>query len=363
MDKWLLSRLNTTVRLVDEHLGGYRIPEAAKALESFVDEMSNWYVRRSRERYWKEGMEQDKINAYMTLYTALVTIAKISSPMIPFMCEDIYQNLVRTVDKNAPESVHLCSFPEADMSLVDEELEKNMEAVLDIVQNGRAARNGAVMKNRQPLAKMFVKSDFVPDEKYFEIIEEELNVKQVEFIDDVASLVSYSFKPQLKTVGPKYGKHLGAIREWLTNIDGSAAKAELDTEGKLTLEHDGETIKLFEEDLLIDVKQKEGYYTFTDKGVTVTLDTTLTPELIEEGMVREIVSKLQTMRKEAGFEVMDHIRVGCVGNENIAKAILNNREEISSDVLALEISCDSLSGYEKEWDINGETVKLSVEKL
>ena len=363
MDKWLLSRLNTTVKLVDEHLAGYRIPEAAKALESFVDEMSNWYVRRSRERYWKEGMEQDKINAYMTLYTALVTIAKISSPMIPFMCEDIYQNLVRTVDKNAPESVHLCSFPEADMSLVDEELEKNMEAVLDIVQNGRAARNGAVMKNRQPLAKMFVKSDFVPDEKYFEIIEEELNVKKVEFIDDVAELVSYSFKPQLKTVGPKYGKHLGAIREWLTNIDGSAAKVELDTEGKLTFEHDGETIKLFEEDLLIDVKQKEGYYTFTDKGVTVTLDTALTPELIEEGMVREIVSKLQTMRKEAGFEVMDHIRVGCVGNETVAKAILNNREEISSDVLAREISCDSLSGYEKEWDINGESVKFSVEKL
>ncbi|MBR5460257.1 MAG: isoleucine--tRNA ligase [Clostridia bacterium] len=363
MDKWLLSRLNTTVRLVDEHLAGYRIPEAAKALESFVDEMSNWYVRRSRERYWKQGMEEDKVNAYMTLYTALVTVAKISSPMVPFMCEDIYRNLVCSVDKNAPESVHLCAFPEADMSLVDEELEKNMETVLDIVQNGRAARNGAVMKNRQPLAVMFVKSDFVPEEKYFDIITEELNVKRVEFIDDVAELISYSFKPQLKTVGPKYGKHLGAIREWLANIDGSAAKRELDTEGKLTLEHDGEIIKLFEEDLLIDVKQKEGYYTFSDKGVTVTLDTALTPELVEEGLVREIVSKLQTMRKEAGFEVVDHIRVGCTGNDVIAKAIINNREEISSDVLADEISTESLAGYEKEWDINGEQVKLSVEKL
>ena len=363
MDKWLLSRLNTTVRLVDEHLAGYRIPEAAKALESFVDEMSNWYVRPSRERYWKQGMEEDKVNAYMTLYTALVTVAKISSPMVPFMCEDIYRNLVCSVDKNAPESVHLCAFPEADMSLVDEELEKNMETVLDIVQNGRAARNGAVMKNRQPLAVMFVKSDFVPEEKYFDIITEELNVKRVEFIDDVAELISYSFKPQLKTVGPKYGKHLGAIREWLANIDGSAAKRELDTEGKLTLEHDGEIIKLFEEDLLIDVKQKEGYYTFSDKGVTVTLDTALTPELVEEGLVREIVSKLQTMRKEAGFEVVDHIRVGCTGNDVIAKAIINNREEISSDVLADEISTESLAGYEKEWDINGEQVKLSVEKL
>ena len=363
MDKWLLSRLNTTVRLVDEHLAGYRIPEAAKALESFVDEMSNWYVRRSRERYWKQGMEEDKVNAYMTLYTALVTVAKISSPMVPFMCEDIYRNLVCSVDKNAPESVHLCAFPEADMSLVDEELEKNMETVLDIVQNGRAARNGAAMKNRQPLSVMFVKSEFVPEEKYFDIITEELNVKRVEFIDDVAELISYSFKPQLKTVGPKYGKHLGAIREWLANIDGSAAKRELDTEGKLTLEHDGETIKLFEEDLLIDVKQKEGYYTFSDKGVTVTLDTALTPELVEEGLVREIVSKLQTMRKEAGFEVVDHIRVGCTGNDVIAKAIINNREEISSDVLADEISTESLAGYEKEWDINGEQVKLSVEKL
>ncbi len=363
MDKWLLSRLNTTIREVDDNLAGYKIPEAAKALESFVDEMSNWYVRRSRERYWVQGMEEDKINAYLTLYTALVTVAKISSPMVPFMCEDIYRNLVCNVDKNAPESVHLCSFPEVDETLIDAELERNMEAVLDIVQNGRAARNGAAMKNRQPLAKMFVKSEFVPHEKYYDIIREELNIKGVEFIEDVGELISYSFKPQLKTVGPKYGKHLGFIREWLANIDGSAAKRELDAEGKLTVENNGETIKLFEEDLLIDVKQKEGYYTFSDKGVTVTLDTALTPELIEEGMVREIVSKLQTMRKEAGFEVVDHIRVGCVGNDVIAKAILNNSEEISSDVLADEISTDSVSGYEKEWDINGETVRLSVEKL
>ena len=363
MDKWLLSRLNTTISKVDENLAGYRIPEAAKALESFVDEMSNWYVRRSRERYWKEGMEEDKVNAYMTLYTALVTVAKIASPMVPFMCEDIYRNLVCSVDSSAPESVHLCAFPDVCEKLIDKDLENNMQAILDIVQNGRAARNGAVMKNRQPLAKMFVKSEFVPDEKYFSIIEEELNVKSVEFCESMEELLSYSFKPQLKTVGPKYGKHLNSIREWLSGIDGSAAKRELDTNGKIKNVFGGDEVVLFEEDLLIEIKQKDGYYTFSDKGITVSLDTTLTPELLEEGLVREIVSKIQTMRKEAGFEVMDHIRVGCVGSDKISKVILNNADEISSDVLSDEFCTDKTSGYEKEWDINGEKVKLSVEKI
>ncbi len=364
MDKWLLSKLNTMVGEVDSCLENYKIPEAAKALDNFVDEMSNWYVRRCRERYWVQGMTDDKIAAYMTLYTALVTVAKASAPMIPFMAEDIYQNLVRSIDKNAPESIHLCSFPEVNASMIDKTLEANMDAVLDIVVNGRAARNGAVIKNRQPISKMYVKSDFVPDVLYHDIITEELNVKSVEFIDDASEYISYSFKPQLKTVGPKYGKHLGKIKEYLASVNGSEAKAELDRNGVIALSFDGDAVALAEEDLLIELKQKEGFWAVTYKGVTVVLDTTLTPELIEEGNVREVISKIQTMRKEADFDVMDHITVYVSGNSKISDLILRNKEEISTDVLADGIAVDSAcDGYEKEWDINGEKVTLGVKKI
>ena len=364
MDKWLLSKLNTMVGEVDNCLENYKIPEAAKVLDNFVDEMSNWYVRRCRERYWVQGMTDDKIAAYMTLYTALVTVAKASAPMIPFMAEDIYQNLVRSIDKNAPESIHLCSFPEVNASMIDKTLEANMDAVLDIVVNGRAARNGAVIKNRQPISKMYVKSDFVPDVLYHDIITEELNVKSVEFIDDASEYISYSFKPQLKTVGPKYGKHLGKIKEYLASVNGSEAKAELDRNGVIALSFDGDAVALAEEDLLIELKQKEGFWAVTYKGVTVVLDTTLTPELIEEGNVREVISKIQTMRKEANFDVMDHITVYVSGNSKISDLILRNKEEISTDVLADGIAVDSAcDGYEKEWDINGEKVTLGVKKI
>ncbi len=364
MDKWLLSKLNTMVGEVDSCLENYKIPEAAKALDSFVDEMSNWYVRRSRERYWVQGMTDDKIAAYMTLYTALVSVAKAAAPMIPFMAEDIYLNLVRSIDKDAPESIHLCSFPEVNTSMIDKTLEANMNAVLDIVVNGRAARNGAVIKNRQPISRMFVKCDFVPDSLYHDIITEELNVKSVEFIDDASEYISYSFKPQLKTVGPKYGKHLNKIREYLANVNGSEAKAELDRSGVIALSFDGDAIALAEEDLLIELKQKEGFWAVTYKGVTVVLDTTLTPELIEEGNVREVISKIQTMRKEADFDVMDHIIVYVSENSKISDLILRNKEEISTDVLADGIAVDSAcDGYEKEWDINGEKVKLGVKKI
>ncbi len=362
MDKWLLSRLNTMVGEVDTCLENYKIPEAAKALDSFVDEMSNWYVRRSRERYWVQEMTQDKINAYMTLYTALVTVAKAAAPMIPFMAEDIYRNLVCTLDANAPESVHLCSFPEVDSRMLDKELEKNMNAVLDIVVNGRSARNGAVIKNRQPISKMYVKSDVVPDTLYHEIITDELNVKAIEFIDNADEYISYSFKPQLKTVGPKYGKHLAQIKEYLANVDGSAAKAELDSAGILALTFDGDAVALAPEDLLIELKQKDGFYAVSYKGVTVVLDTTLTDELIEEGYVNEIISKVQTMRKEADFDVMDHITVYVSGNAKIAELVTKNSREISDVVLADSFVSDAVAGYTKEWDINGEKVTLGVEK-
>ena len=363
MDKWLLSRLNTTVGEVDNCLANYKIPEAAKALDSFVDEMSNWYVRRSRERYWVQGMTDDKVSAYMTLYTALVTIAKASAPMIPFMAEDIYRNLVCSIDSSAPESVHLCSFPEVNTSMIDKSLEDNMNAILDIVVNGRAARNGASIKNRQPIATMFVQAPFVPDASYHDIIKDELNIKSVEFIDDASEYISYSFKPQLKTVGPKYGKHLGKIREYLSNVDGSEAKAELDKNGALALSFDGEAVALTEEDLLIELKQKEGYYAVAYKGVTTVLDTTLTEELIEEGFVREVISKIQTMRKEADFDVMDHITVYVKDNDKIVDLILKNKDEISHDVLADGIAVDSVGAIlEKEWDINGEKVVLGVKK-
>ncbi|MEE0265426.1 MAG: isoleucine--tRNA ligase [Acutalibacteraceae bacterium] len=362
MDKWLLSRLNSTVKTVDNSLANYKIPEAARALQDFVDEMSNWYVRRCRERFWVQDMTQDKINAYMTLYTALVTIAKASAPMIPFMAEEIYLNLVRSLDETAPESIHLCMFPEVDESAIDSQLEANMDEVLKIVVLGRSARNGSTMKNRQPLGKMSVKAENALDKFYVEIIEDELNIKSVEFTDDVSGFVSYSFKPQLKTLGPKFGKQLGEIRTALAEVDGAKAKAELNETGTMTLTLSSGDIKLTEEDLLIDVKQMEGLYTVTDNGITVVLDTTLTPELIEEGFVREIISKIQTMRKDAGFEVMDNIVIGVADNDKIAEIISRNSDEISTDVLATEITAVT-DGFVKEWNINGEKVTLSVKKV
>ncbi len=362
MDKWLLSRLNSTVKTVDNSLANYKIPEAARALQDFVDEMSNWYVRRCRERFWVQDMTQDKINAYMTLYTALVTIAKASAPMIPFMAEEIYLNLVRSLDETAPESIHLCSFPEVDEVAIDSQLEANMDEVLKIVVLGRSARNGSTMKNRQPLGKMSVKAENALDKFYVEIIEDELNIKNVEFTDDVSGFVSYSFKPQLKTLGPKFGKQLGEIRTALAEVDGAKAKAELNETGTMTLTLSTGDIKLTEEDLLIDVKQMEGLYTVSDNGITVVLDTTLTPELIEEGFVREIISKIQTMRKDAGFEVMDNIIIGVADNDKIAEIINRNSAEISTDVLATEITAVT-DGFVKDWNINGEKVTLSVKKV
>ena len=362
MDKWLLSKMNTMVKSVDENLGAYRIPEAARALQEFVDDMSNWYVRRSRERFWAKGMEQDKINAYMTLYTALVTVAKAAAPMIPFMTEEIYRNLVCSIDKTAPESVHLCDFPQADAAHIDQELEANMDEVLKIVVLGRAARNTANIKNRQPIANMMVKAPKVLDEYFTEIIRDELNTKKVTFSDDVESFVSYSFKPQLKTVGPKYGKLLGGIKQALSSLDGQKAMAELKADGALHLDINGEPVVLSADDLLIETAQSEGYVTEQDNEITVVLETTLTPELIEEGFVRELVSKIQTMRKEADFEVTDRILVYASGNDKIADILKNNAEEIKAEVLADDIVLGSTKGYEKEWNINGEKVVMAVEK-
>lgn len=362
MDKWLLSKMNTMVKLVDENLNNYRIPEAARALQEFVDDMSNWYVRRSRERFWAKGMEQDKINAYMTLYTALVTTAKAAAPMIPFMTEDIYQNLVRSIDTKAPESVHLCNFPEVNEAWIDPELEKNMDGVLKVVVMGRACRNTANIKNRQPIGKMFIKAGFTLPEFYQEIVEDELNVKSVEFTDDVRNFTSYSFKPQLKTVGPKYGKLLGGIKQALAEIDGNAAMDELNTDGSLKLNINGQEVVLFKEDLLIDTAQTEGYVSEQDGETTVVLDTNLTPELVEEGYVREIISKIQTMRKEAGFEVTDKISVTHNGNTKIAELMKGHEGEIKSEVLAMTVTEEPVKGYSKEWNINGEKVTLGVEK-
>ncbi|KAA6136134.1 isoleucine--tRNA ligase [[Clostridium] symbiosum] len=362
MDKWLLSKLNTLVKEVDDDLANYRIPEAARALQDFVDDMSNWYVRRSRERFWAKGMEQDKINAYMTLYTALVTVCKAAAPMVPFMTEDIYQNLVRKIDKDAPESIHLCDFPAADENCIDKELESRMDEVLKIVVFGRAARNTANIKNRQPIGKMFVKAEKALPEFYQEIIEDELNVKEVIFTSDVRDFTSYSFKPQLKTVGPKYGKQLGSIKKALAEIDGNKAMDTLNESGSLTFDFDGENVVLTKEDLLIDTAQVEGYISEGDNSITVVLDTNLTPELVEEGFVREIISKIQTMRKEAGFEVMNHINVFQDENEVIAGILKKYTDEIKGEVLADNIMLGQTGGYAKEWNINGEKVMLGVEK-
>jgi isoleucyl-tRNA synthetase len=362
MDKWLLSKMNTMVQAVDTNLANYRIPETARALQEFVDDMSNWYVRRSRERFWAKGMEQDKINAYMTLYTALVNVSKAAAPMIPFMAEDIYRNLVCSIDKNAPESVHLCDFPEADQGQIDKELEANMDEVLKVVVMGRACRNTANIKNRQPIANMFVKAPFKLPDFFADIIREELNTKEVTFTDDVRDFTSYSFKPQLKTVGPKYGKLLGGIREALPKLDGNAAMDELNANGCLKLDIKGQEVVLLNDDLLIDTAQIAGYESLQEGEITVVLDMNLTPELMEEGFVRELISKIQTMRKEAGFEVTDRILIYASGNERIEEILKKNADGIQSEVLADEIVLKSVDGYVKEWNINGETVTMGVKK-
>ena len=362
MDKWILSKLNSCVKTVDEYLDGYKITEATRVLESFVDELSNWYVRRSRERFWVKDMPEDKVNAYMTLYTSLVTVAKVAAPMIPFMTEDIYRNLVCNVDKSAPESIHLCDFPVADESMIDTELEKNMDSVAFVVVLGRACRNAANIKNRQPVAKMYVKCDNTPDESFVAVIAEELNVKSVEFTDNVREFTTYSFKPQLRTVGPKYGKHLGFIRGALTTLDGNAAMDELEANGAIRFENAGEEILLTKEDLLIEMTKKEGFESLSDKGVTVVIDKRLTPELIEEGNVREIISKIQTMRKDSGFEVMDNIKVAFTGNAAVWQIAEKNSAEICDETLAVSVSEGTLE-FSKEWNINGEKVTISVEKV
>ena len=362
MDKWLLSKLNSAIKAVDEDLANYKIPEAAKALQSFVDDMSNWYVRRSRERFWAKGMEQDKINAYMTLYTALVEICKTAAPMIPIMTEDIYQNLVRSIDANAPESIHLCDFPKVNEAHIDKELEENMDRVLKLVVMGRACRNTANIKNRQPIGQMYVKADFELSEFFDAIVADELNVKNVTFTQEVRDFTSYSFKPQLKTVGPKYGKLLGGIKNVLSGLDGNAAMDELNANGCLRFEVNGEEVVLNREDLLIDTAQMEGYVSEDDNGITVVLDTNLSEELLEEGFVREIISKVQTMRKEADFEVMDKIVITYEGSEKAETVFAKNADEIGAETLALEVKKATPAGYVKEWKINGEAVTLGVEK-
>ena len=362
MDKWLLSRLNSTVKSIDDNLSNYRIPETTRAIQTFVDEMSNWYVRRSRARFWSKGMEQDKINAYMTLYTSLLTICKASAPVIPFITEDIYQNIVRSVDKSAPDSIHLCDFPTVDENIIDTQLETDMEHVLDAVVLGRSCRNTSNIKTKQPVAKMYIKADWQLSDYYTDIIAGELNVKNVAFASDVSEFTSYSFKPQLRTVGPKYGKLLGGIKTYLAEVDGLAAMASLKESGELKFEVNGEEVVLKEEDLLISSQEKEGYISTSDNDITVVIDANLTPELIEEGFVRELISKIQTMRKEAGFDVMDTIRVYVSDNAKIVEIMANNAEKIKSEVLAVDIINSELSGYQKQWSVNNEEVTLAVEK-
>ena len=360
MDKWILSRLNTLIRDVDGHLSAYRVTETAKALQAFVEELSNWYVRRSRERFWAKGMEQDKINAYMTLYTALVTVAKAAAPMVPFITESIYRNLVCSVDKNAPESVHLCDFPEADESLIDEALEKDMALVLEIVVLGRAARNEANIKNRQPVANLFVKAERTLSPYFVEVIENELNVKAVTFKEDMEAYLSYSFKPQFKVLGPKAGKRMAEIKNVLAKVNGHAAKTELDTTGKLHIELSEGGFDLLPEDVEVTMAQTEGYICQRYGGVTVALETTLTPELVEEGFVREIISKVQVMRRENGFEVTDHITVAVTGNEKIAEILRKNEDALKKVTLADTVIYEAPEGFSKEWDVNGEKVTITV---
>ena len=363
MDKWLLSRLHTTIDAVDDNLANYRIPEACKALQQFVDEMSNWYVRRGRESYWSVGLEHDKINAYMTLYTALVTTAKVAAPMIPFMAENIYQNLVRSVDADAPLSVHLCDFPEAKCEWIDKTLEDSMDQVLEIVVLGRAARNAASRKNRQPLAQMFVQTAATLNGEYVDIIKDELNVKEVVFTDQMDGFMSYTLKPNFKTLKAKYPAQIGAIRALLTGLDGNAAKKQLDTVGNLSFNLEGVDVKLEAEDLLIEAAPRDGFYSLSDHGVTVALDTVLTEQLINEGNLRELVSKIQTMRKEAGFNVMDHISVTLTGESSLCALVEAEGESICTDILADRITVTEPTGFVKEWDINGKMMTIGVEKI
>ena len=363
MDKWILSKLNSTVKKVDSLLDSYKITESTRVLESFVDELSNWYVRRCRERFWVKDMPEDKVNAYMTLYTCLVTVAKLAAPHVPFMTEEIYRNLVCSVDKSAPESIHLCSYPVCDESLIDASLEENMEEVVDVVVLGRACRNAAAIKNRQPVAKMYVKADKTPDESFIAVISEELNVKSVEFTDNVSAFTTYNFKPQLRTVGPKYGKYLGGIRAALQNLDGNAAYAELEANGAIHLDIQGADIELTKDDLLIEMTKKEGFESLGDRGVTVVIDKNLTPELIEEGNVREIISKIQTMRKDSGFEVMDNIKIAVCGNAVVEAVAERNAEEIKDETLGVSLEIGVTLANSKEWNVNGENVTISVEKV
>ena len=362
MDKWILSRLNTTIKVVDKQLSNYEITEASKTLQEFVDDLSNWYVRRSRERFWQKGMEQDKINAYMTLHTVLVTFCKICAPMIPFMTEEIYQNLVRTNDPTAPESIHLCDFPVRDDKMIDKDLESDMQLVLEASTLARSARNAANIKNRQPLSKLYIKAERPLNDYYKAILADELNVKEIDEIDDASGYISYKFKPQLKTLGPKYGKLIGEIRNALANLDGAKAKKELDTDGYVTITVSTGDIQLAAEDLLIETKQTEGFESVSDNNIIVALDTHITPELLEEGFVREIISKLQTMRKEADFNVMDNIKVYITGNDKVAEIAANNRDEIKKNTLAVSIENTPGEGYTKQWDVNGEEVTFTVAK-
>ncbi len=361
MDKWILSRLQTLNKYVDECLEGYKLTEPARAMAEFVDELSNWYVRRSRERFWAKGMEQDKVNAYMTLYTVLDTVVKLAAPFTPFITEEIYANMVKKVDASAPESVHLCDWPAYHAEWVDTELETNMDLVLKAVVEGRAARNAAAMKNRQPLAMMYVKAGQGLPEEYCEIIKEELNVKAVAFTDDVEAFTTYTFKPQLRTLGKKYGKLVPAIGAYLKEVDGTAFMATLRNDGKACFTLDGEQVELEMDDVLVDTAQKGGFVSSSNNDVTVVLDTNLTPELVEEGFVREIVSKVQTMRKEADFNVTDRIRVYHDGNAKIAEVLAAN--DIKADVLADEVVAGKGGELSKEWNINGEKVTLGVERV
>ncbi len=363
MDQWILSRLNSVIREVDSNLDNYRIPEAARALDDFVDELSNWYVRSTRERFWAKGMEQDKINAYMTLYTALVTIAKCAAPMIPFMAEDIYRNLVCSVDQSAPESVHLCDFPVADESRIDHELESNMDELRRLVTIGHAAREEARIKNRQPVAELYYNADKELPDFFADILAGELNVKKVTFATDTGAFMGYSFKPLLKTLGPKYGKQIGAIRKYLEEMDGSEAMARLDEGKELKFEVDGTPVSIAREDLLIETTQKGNFVSKSDNGMTVILDTNLTEELIEEGYAAEFISKVQNMRKDSGFEVMDHIRIGITGNDRIATIVEKNKDLMTEKLLADEIVRETSFANEKEWKVNDETVTISVEKV
>ena len=362
MDRWLFSKMNSMVKKTDAYLSDYKIPETTRVLEDFVDELSNWYVRRSRERFWAKGMEQDKINAYMTLYTALVTVAKAAAPMIPFMTEDIYRNLVAKNDKTAPESVHLCDYPVADESMIDEELERNMDEVIEVVTLGRACRNAANIKNRQPVGKMYIRAEGDLPTFCKEIIEEELNVKDVEVTDNVRAFTTYTLKPQLKTVGPKYGKFLGAIKNALAALDGNEAMDTLDRDGALSFTFGGTPVTLTRDDLLIEMTQADGFEAVSDKGITVVIDKHLTPELLEEGLVRELVSKVQNMRKDSGFEVTDHIVLSVSGNDRVADVVKKNEAMIAEDTLADRVIYTA-GDDAREWSLNGEKVFLSVKKV